>query len=160
VAAIVDEAAPASEEDNTPDQPKSDPFDQFDPGRKARQATLAMMDEVLAKAASGSKVDQKKLTKVLFATRSLLAEHERLVCCLMGDIYNILQMHQQHGNYVWGNSTRLKSLLIALEEKNVVTEAEVSDINTNRVVPESMEKMKQQLEAQEQDTEETPTDES
>lgn len=118
-----------------------DPTTAFDISRKLRQEALTHVKEVLDREASGSKLSRKDIVK---ATKNLLYHAvylDELVVILLQEMYRIVQAVAQQEVNDFSLRANLKTIVVALDKKGLVTESELAEIFNKEVLPAELSKV-------------------
>ncbi len=129
-------------EQNTPEQTAEvDPTTEFDVNRKARQDALLRVQDVLSRAARGSKLNQRDFIKAFDAVYQYGAMTDELVTGLMGDLLRVVKAVAQTEVNMFALRTNVKTIARALEKKGIVNYEEMEEIHNKEIVPEEMKRM-------------------
>lgn len=107
---------------------EADLSEEFDITRQARQETLSLVEEVLTRAAQGSKITQKDLHKAISSLYSLGQQVDQMLAGIVHDMFNIVKAVAQSETTTFAIRTNLKALVRALEQKEIINQEEMEKV--------------------------------
>lgn len=112
-----------------------DPTLEFDLTRKDRQGALSHVQEVLQRAQSGAKLSRKDIVKALKNIQYHAVYLDELVVTLLQEMYRIVQALAQQEVNDFALRTNLKTVVIGLDKKGLISEEELSKIFKEEILP-------------------------
>lgn len=123
-----------------PKQQVEDPTEQYDTTRKARQECLKAVEEVLHRAAQGSKINRKDTIKALKNLYKVGTLSDEKIVGLIHDLFKAVRIIAQLEVNIFALRTNLKTVVRALSDKGIVTEDEMREIHDKIILPQELPK--------------------
>jgi len=140
--------------DELEDAPPQDPVEAFDVTSGARREALKKVSQVLERASKGGKLNGAQTRKALEGLATAVDCLNSLITSIMYDLVKVMQAVGGGEQNVLMTSARLSSLLVVLDEKEIVTNDELLAAYKDKIAPEVEKIMKPTAPGEEKEKEE------
>lgn len=120
---------------------------------KARQQVISRLDEVILSVVKGHSLNAKKQLKALGATADALKMMDSVLNSVINDIMRLIHMTATTQASMWSNVTMTQAILKMLDQKGIISEAEIREFHEKELVPELIKEIKNYPEQEEKEEE-------
>lgn len=115
-----------------------DPTLEFDLMRPARQEALSNVRDVLERIQKGAKLSRKDIVKSIKNLMYHAVFLDELTVSLLQEMYQMAQKVAQQEVSEFSLGANIKTIVVALDKKGVITQAELNDIFSKEVLPQEL----------------------